>query len=61
LEGGKMMKSRPDISSVPPLNELITEDQYKALSEMAEKLKMTLDPQLGENVCLGEPELDFEL
>ena len=61
LEGGKMVKSRPDISSVPPLNELITEEQYKALSEMAGKLKTTLDPQLGENICLGETELEFEV
>ena len=60
LEGGKMVKSRPDISSVPPLNELITEEQYKALSEMAGTLKTTFDPQLGENVCLGETELEFE-
>lgn len=55
-EGEKMVKSRPDVSSVPPLNELITEEQYKALSDMAEKMKMTLDPQLGESVCLGEIE-----
>ena len=49
-----MVKSRPDISDVPPLNELITEEQYKALSEMAEKVKTTLDPHLGESICLGE-------
>ena len=60
-ERGKMVKSRPDISSVPPLSELITEEQYKALSEMAEKLKTTLDPQLGENICLGEIELKFSI
>ena len=56
-EGAKMVKSRPDISDVPPLNELITEEQYKALSEMAEKVKTTLDPHLGESICLGETDL----
>ena len=61
---GKMVKSRPDISDVPPLNELITEEQYKALSEMAEKMKVTLDPHLGESVCLGElhiQQLDYTI
>lgn len=50
----RMVRSRPDLSEVPPLNELITEQQYKALSEMAEKIKLTLDPQLGNSVCLGK-------
>ena len=53
-EGRQTIRSRPDINDVPPLNELITEVQYKALSEMAEKVKMTLDTQLGKSVCLGK-------
>ena len=56
-EGRQMAKSRPDLSEVPPLNELITEEQYQSLSEMAEKMKMTLDPQLGNSVYLGEVQL----
>ena len=47
-------KSRPDISEVPPLHELITPEQYEALSCLSDKVKMTLDPLLGGSVCLGE-------
>ena len=49
-----MTKSRPDISEVPPLNKLITQEQYKALSELSDKVKTTLDPRLGDSVCLGK-------
>lgn len=53
VDGGRVAKSRPDISEVPPLNELITQEQYHSLSELVDKMKVTLDPQLKDSVSLG--------
>ena len=53
-EGNRKTKLRPDASEVPPLTELITEEHYKSLSELSDKTKTNLDPQLGDSVRLGE-------
>lgn len=54
VEGSKTVRTRPDPSKVPPLNELITQEQYKSLLELSNKMKMTLDPQLRDSVFLGK-------
>lgn len=49
-------KSRPDVWEVPPLNELITQDQYKSLSELADSVKKSHETYPGNTICLGESE-----
>ena len=54
----KATRSRPDVSEVPPLNELTTEEQYKSLSELAERVKKDGDATPSSSVCLGEITVD---
>ena len=50
--GGRREPKRPDVAKVPPLDQLISQEHYQTVSDLAKRFEE--DPYLEENVCFGE-------